>query len=893
MRRKARLEWAISCAAFLGFLSLGGSADACVFSGPRYQLMADTVSWKMTIGSGQTCVRGFRFNDVQMINVKLLSPPRSGQVILLGPGFSYTAKADFRGTDSFAIAITGSIKRVFGSSTIHIDISVTGEPSVLAPAARLPISSASPPSPAVLMARSIVSPAAATRGTGSWQPLKIGGGGYVTGQSIASDGTKVIRTDTYGGYVWTGSSWAQLVTSNSMPPGDWGINKNAAGLYEIVVCSGNSNVAYMMPADGFIYRTANLKSGSLAMWTKTNFGGVNGGVGSNAHNRGMGKFAACDANNTAGNVIYFGSPSNGVWSSMDGGNSWTYIAAVGNASSSGNSLIAIDYQSSVSGSGSDAVTQGVYISTYGTGLYYTSNGGVSWALTNGGSGTMPTTHSHLIVDQNGAAWLVDASTGAGGNGTINKYSGGGASGTWSQKAPSGAGSGTANNTFSIAIDPTNANNIVVSSAGSAISYSTDGLDTITNLQFSETVTGDQPWSSQPPRTSNVGLSISDIVYDPSQPGTVSMSEGFGTLYFNPSLSVRSSSVTLNTVATGIEQLVGTAVLAPPNTSNVVLGSEDFPIAYKPSTSFNQNLDATRPTYVKPFGTLAYGYSLDYAPERPSKIVGVLSGNIFYNYGVDYSGISTDGGNTWTKFSTIPAHAGSGNTIGGGGNIAAASTNNFVWIPYGTGSIPPYYTIDGGNTWTAGTGVSGQWVGTGYIIARYLVADKIKIGDFYAYLCGSGFYASTNGGAKWSLTSSTTFDGACGFSMILKSSPYTAQELVYSSGWRGGSGNTSRAFLYISRNGGASWNSIPGFLEVTAFGFGAKVRGQAYASMYAVGWYNNVYGIYQSLDDGSTWTKFGDYPNGNFQNIVDIDGDKQVQGRVYIAINGSGFQYYTP
>src|SRR5215831_14409357 len=33
------------------------SAAACVVSGPRYQLVGDTVDWSISIGSGQSCVR--------------------------------------------------------------------------------------------------------------------------------------------------------------------------------------------------------------------------------------------------------------------------------------------------------------------------------------------------------------------------------------------------------------------------------------------------------------------------------------------------------------------------------------------------------------------------------------------------------------------------------------------------------------------------------------------------------------------------------------------------------------------------------------------------------------------------------------------------------------------
>ena len=51
----------------------------------------------------------------------------------------------------------------------------------------------------------------------TWQPVNIGAGGYLTGMDVAPDGAMVVRTDTYGAYIWNGSQWQQLVTATSMP----------------------------------------------------------------------------------------------------------------------------------------------------------------------------------------------------------------------------------------------------------------------------------------------------------------------------------------------------------------------------------------------------------------------------------------------------------------------------------------------------------------------------------------------------------------------------------------------------------------------------------------------------------------------------------------------------
>src|SRR5262249_48725580 len=82
----------------------------------------------MRTSSGQSCIRGLRHNRVTIDTAKLISPPQSGQVKLLGPGFSYTAKSDFEGQDSFTIQVSGMLNGIRGSSDIRIIVSV--EPKV-------------------------------------------------------------------------------------------------------------------------------------------------------------------------------------------------------------------------------------------------------------------------------------------------------------------------------------------------------------------------------------------------------------------------------------------------------------------------------------------------------------------------------------------------------------------------------------------------------------------------------------------------------------------------------------------------------------------------------------------------------------------------------------------
>lgn len=99
-------------------------ASQCFTNGPRYQLESDTVEWRMSVHSGENCVRGVRFSYVYKADVSLISLPQHGQVSVVGLGFSYTAKPDFHGEDSFVVGVAGSKKKTSGVSTIRVLVSV-------------------------------------------------------------------------------------------------------------------------------------------------------------------------------------------------------------------------------------------------------------------------------------------------------------------------------------------------------------------------------------------------------------------------------------------------------------------------------------------------------------------------------------------------------------------------------------------------------------------------------------------------------------------------------------------------------------------------------------------------------------------------------------------------
>jgi hypothetical protein len=103
----------------------GAFAETCVMTNRQiYNLVADTVSWSMRVGNDQNCRYGIRFGKVQLEGMALISPPRSGRVVVQGSAFTYVPKKDFQGDDSFDLEVVGQIQKVRGTSTIHLVVSV-------------------------------------------------------------------------------------------------------------------------------------------------------------------------------------------------------------------------------------------------------------------------------------------------------------------------------------------------------------------------------------------------------------------------------------------------------------------------------------------------------------------------------------------------------------------------------------------------------------------------------------------------------------------------------------------------------------------------------------------------------------------------------------------------
>ena len=690
----------------------------------------------------------------------------------------------------------------------------------------------------------------------NWRALNVGAGGFADGLDIAPDGTMVARTDSYGAYIWNGTEWQQLVTSTSMPASfmtpDNLINA-AQGVYEIQIAPSNSNIMYMM-FDGDVLKSTNKGT----TWTQTSFAQVT--EEPNDGYRMYGQKMAVDPNNS--NIVYVGTPLNGLYVSTDGGATWNTVNAipVSKLDSGGNSagITGIEFDTALGATGGHTNT--VFASSAGNGVYESTNGGATWSSIGG-----PNQVVYASVSSTGVYYATDGTS-------LWSYAGG----TWTQLVSNGA-----NSIETIAVDPSNPNEIVALNVGGSLDISYNGGVTWSGVDWSSQVSStDVPWLANANISTSTGAPFLDaggLAFNPLNPNELVLSAGTGVWTTNlPQNLVWTTPVTWNDQSAGLEQLVTNDIIVPLG-GHPVLASWDRPFFYI----------ANPEAYPSTYGPIASsnivaGWSLDYASSDPSFVVGIAD-----NWGTEESGYSTNGGQTWIPFASYAPVA----NVTIGGTIAASTPENIIWAP--ADSSQPYYTLDGGNTWNPITlpGVS-SWSGFDfayYLDTRTVTADRVLPNTFYLYYAGNGVYETTNGGVTWTEVHAGSVSPSDYANAEIQSVPGEAGNLFFTAGPQSGVQPDGISF-YQSTNQGTTWTAVPNVQDVATFGFGAPAPGQSYPSIYIVGWVNNVYGIWQSINDAQSWTQIGTYPTDSLDNIRTISGDPSIYGQVYVGFAGSGYAY---
>ncbi|MGD0095117.1 MAG: Ig-like domain-containing protein [Terracidiphilus sp.] len=707
--------------------------------------------------------------------------------------------------------------------------------------------------------------------TPAWQDLKLGAGGFVTDMLIYPDGTELSRTDTYGFFKWNQSSsmWNQLFTAATIPASDLspaiGLGGNIGG-YGMGACAyptqsaaslvGTTNILYAV-WNATIYKSSN---GGVS-WVNTGRA-VSGADGNDGTQKGNSPYLWCDPASN-GQIAYVSTPSGEPLVTTDGGTSWSTVAGIAATASNQGSLIVGDPTSSAI----NGVTQHIYISSYGTGVYESTDGGTSWKVTSG----TPTSHGTMWVDKFGVLWFLN-----GGGAELYKYSGG----VWTAVTDPGSNGGAA----SLSIDPSSssesAEHIVLLRPSGQLDVSTNGGQSWSGWDWTTSVSAtDIPWLGTADQNGGgaLFLDVGKAAFDPLS--NLLASGGIGAWIAASPVTTSSNYVSQSA---GIEQLVVNRIIVPP-------GSSPLTAVWDRGIFLQKNPDVYPGSQYSNAVDISAGWDADYASSQPDFLVVVNNSNIGEG---DFSGYSSDGGNTWTAFPALP----NGAQIGG--MIAASSPTNWIDVPgQGQGL---YCTTDGGQTWTAVQlpgNPGNDWLNAYYLTRHVLASDRVQGGVFYAYNAGAGLYSSSGGcGGTWTLVHPGYIDANSsneGYNSSLQAVPGEAGNLFFSNGPVGCGGPAECPDdFYRSTNGGSTWTALPNVHEVIAFGFGApKPGGSGYPAIYINGWVNHVYGIWQSLDNASTWTQIGTYADNDVDLVTTISGDPNVYGRVYVGFRGSGDAYY--
>ncbi len=678
-------------------------------------------------------------------------------------------------------------------------------------------------------------PSCSTTAKYRWTNVSVGGGGYVTGIYLhpLQQDLAYIKTDIGGFYRWNSvdKRWIPLTDRFGLQ------ESNYYGGEALALDPKNPNIVYIA-AGKYIHNgggsgTIFKSSDRGQTWTKL---AIDLAMGGNEAQRWVGERLAVNPFNS--NIIFFGSRLNGLWKSSDAGATWVKTSFPGKLKVN-IGIAGILFNKKVSGL--------IYANAYEDGIYKSTDTGVTWSKIAGS----PSQANRMALANNGVLYVTHALG-------VSKY----ANSLWSNIAPANAK--TKFNALSV--DPNNPNRVLIVSEqygqdkdNCKIFQSTNGGATWQPKR--RTLNPQVPWWSDWYFTSGT----SAIEFDPKVPGRVWLTDWFGTWQTN---NINAQQPTWFNYEKGHEQLVSFALISPPRGSVLLSGVADvdgFNHSKGLDTYPSTQLGGTSPRFQDT-------YSLAYSQSNPMRMVRV-GGNRWNN---TYTGAtSTDGGQTWKKFSSFPQ-----NTIPLRVAISATNPNLFVAIASEGQAIR---TTDGGSSWSKVSGLPNGPKGPWYW-GQPLAADKVNGNTFY-YYSGAKVYRSDNGGASFRIVNSSLPNE--NWSM-LKTVPGSREVWVSLNGYG----------LYRSTDGGVNFARNAKVERAYLFAIGKPQAKSTIPALYLYGKITGIgdraaSGIFRSLDNGKTWTSIGDphKPIGDDPNVM--EASSQQFGLVFIGTNGRGIYYGTP
>ncbi|MEM6611254.1 MAG: hypothetical protein AAF652_03185 [Cyanobacteria bacterium P01_C01_bin.72] len=678
----------------------------------------------------------------------------------------------------------------------------------------------------------------------TWQPVTIGGGGYITGIYHHPQEPDLVyaRTDNGGYYRWQESQQRWLPITDSLPATSWSYDHYSGG-EALALDPQNPDLVYIAVGKYSDRPGALFKSRDRgATWQKTSLVVPMGG---DEELRWGGERLAVSPMDSK--LLLFGSRRDGLWRSLDGGLNWT----TANLPLADNAIGVMAVAFAPQG-------ESIYASVYDDGIYRSGDRGQTWQrLANS-----PPRVMQLKVALDGIVYTTSDTAPQ-----VSKYE----SDRWSDITPQGI---LVHSSFNgLSLHPQAAATLIISEGDKGrgkVYYSEDrGASWKAKTpQLDQTVT----WLA--PEFFNDHNSA--IAFDPQNPQRVWLSDWFSIWHTD---DIAAPSVTWTNRVRGIEQTVLLTLAAPPAGAMLLSGIadqdgfyhhdlHDYPqsrLGFEPQGGLKQlklNGDRYLDNYFQDTLHIAY------CQNQPLHLVR-LGGQRWRN--VYLGATSNDGGITWQPWQQIPPRRQF--------MRAAIDPNNPQHFVVTTSEAQPLVTFDGGASWQEVTGLpNGETAPWNW--NQSLAADGAN-GDRFYYFAAGKVYRSDDGGISFRVV---TQDLPPGENHILTTVPGREGEFWLS---------LDQGGLYHATNGGISLEKSEQFSSAHLVTVGKPLTPTLYDStIYVYGTVNESEqaGLYFT-GDGSSWSQ-GDQPAPMPKTTKVLTASQQQPGLIFAGTDGRGIYYAT-
>ncbi|MBB3226023.1 hypothetical protein FHW69_000613 [Luteibacter sp. Sphag1AF] len=713
----------------------------------------------------------------------------------------------------------------------------------------------------VLLAWSVPTLAASSSTPYTWNSVRIGGGGYVSGIVCHSavKGLCYARTDVGGAYRWDADA------SRWIPLTDWidADDFNLAGIDSFALDPSDPKRLYLAAGT---YTTDKVGNGAIlrsddrgATFARTDLPFKLGG---NELGRGNGE--RLSVNPADGRRLMFGSRSEGLWRSDNRGVTWQRVSRFPSVATSPAATAENSWRRQAIGIvftvyGKNILYAGV--STRDTSLFQSTDDGLTWQAVAGQPiGLRPT---HMRDDGRGGWYLTFADEPGPDSmhdGAIWHYQP--ATATWTDITPiprngkpSGFGWGD------IAVDAHHPERLLASThahylpAGDLLFRSTDGgahwQELFARSDFEHTSAA---WTRD-----HTPHWMTTVVIDPHDSDHAMFVTGYG-IWASRNLQAFDKGARVNWwfQDDGLEETVPLGLASPSRGPSLISAVGDL-------DGFRHD-DLTRaPLQLAGPPRYMNTESIDIAGLAPH--IAVRAGRIRGTPTAVRAAWSEDAGASWKALASEPTDG------SGAGSIAIAPDGSAIlWLP--TRASAAWVTRDHGQHWIQASGVPAD--------ARVL-ADRVDPHRFYAWSPGTGrLYVSHNAGQSFVAMSGAFADAlSIGVADVL-AVPHRSGELWIA---------TATGAVH-GRDDGTLLGRARGITLADSMGIGKAAPGSDVATLFVAGKLDGKRGIYRSSDNGASWTRINDDAH-QFGRVGHVTGDPRVFGRVYFATGGRGIFYGDP